>query len=354
MTHQASRRRWARRAVPLAVGALLAGVVPSLAIQNWAYAAAGCGSQPVANNDDGFIVLGESAPLHKAPYNTCGVFQTVAANTKIWTWCTIENDYGNTWIWGRIDGTQQQGWMYIEHAKQVEEVPTGNDGWCPGEAPADPDAIDGADRIVEQAPPADADDALPPADYDPATDVDATVPAVGGAEKGVEPDADYVAPEGEEDAPDAGTTTLAAAAAALKYGKPIKRSKVVARAKNWYSRNVQYSQSAYAWDVNHGKKFRTDCSGFVSMSWALTSSRTTRTLDGVSHRINWSSLKPGDMVLRSGHHVQLFEKWANKAHTRFWLYEEGNPSSDMNHYKLYVSTAKNNGYKPWRYNKIRD
>jgi hypothetical protein len=348
VTQEVSRRRWARRAVPLAVGAVLAGVVPSLALQSSAYADPGCGSQPVANNDDGYIVLGEAAPLHKAPYNACGVFQTVAANTKIWTWCTIENDYGNTWIWGRIDGTQTQGWMYIEHAKEVQEVPTGNGGWCPGEAPADPAAIDGTDRIVEQTPPADADDALPPADFDPATDVDATVPPVGGAEKGTEPAADYVAPEGVEDTPE--VTTLAASI----YGKPIKRSKVIARAKNWYSRNVQYSQTAYAWDVNHGKKFRTDCSGFVSMSWALTSSRTTRNLDGVSHRINWSSLKPGDMVLRSGHHVQLFEKWANSAHTRFWLYEEGNPTSDMNHFKLYVSTAKANGYKPWRYNKIRD
>lgn len=339
-----------RRVAPLAVGALLAGAVPSVAVQAWASAdTPGCGSQPVANNDDGYIVLGESAPLHKAPYNACGVFQTVAANTKIWTWCTIENDYGNTWIWGRIDGTQTQGWMYIEHAKEVQEVPTKDDGWCPGEGP-DADAIDGTDRIVEQAPPPDADDALPPQGYDPVADVDATLPPIGGAEKGTEPDADYVAPEGEEDAPS--VTTLAASS--VSYGKPIKRAKVIARAKNWYSRNVQYSQTSYSWDVNHGKKFRQDCSGFVSMSWALTSSRTTRTLDGVSHRINWSSLKPGDMVLRSGHHVQLFEKWANKAHTRFWLYEEGNPRSDMNHFKLSVSTAKANGFKPWRYNKIRD
>ena len=59
------------------------------------------------------------------------------------------------------------------------------------------------------------------------------------------------------------------------------------------------------------------------------------------------------MILRDGH-VQLFEKWANKSHTSFWLYEEGQPSSDMNHYKLKVSSAKQGQFKPYRYKRIRD
>jgi hypothetical protein len=89
------------------------------------------------------------------------------------------------------------------------------------------------------------------------------------------------------------------------------------------------------------------------MSWALKDSRNTRNLNGVSYRINWSSLKPGDMVLRGGH-VRLFEKWANKSKTSFWIYEEGSTASDMNQYKVKVSKSKSGGYKPWRYNKVRD
>ena len=142
-------------------------------------------------------------------------------------------------------------------------------------------------------------------------------------------------------------------AASVNYGGTITRANVLKRAKNWYTRNVPYNQGATAWDINHGKRYRTDCSGFASMSWALTSSRTTSTLSGVSKKIAWSSLKPGDIVLRKGHHVQLFEKWANSAHTRFWIYEEGSTASDMNHYRVYVSTAKSNGYLPYRYNKIK-
>jgi hypothetical protein len=127
---------------------------------------------------------------------------------------------------------------------------------------------------------------------------------------------------------------------------------VIARAKDWLKRNVPYSQSRWAWDVNKGKKYRTDCSGFVSMSWALTGSRNTRTLDDISDRTNWSQLKPGDMVLRSGH-VQLFEKWANKKKTSFWIIEEGSTKSDMNHRVIKLSDAKRQGYKPWKYKKIR-
>jgi cell wall-associated NlpC family hydrolase len=142
-------------------------------------------------------------------------------------------------------------------------------------------------------------------------------------------------------------------AAKVHYGGAITRANVIKRAKFWYSKNVPYSQSRYYWDVNHGKKYRTDCSGFVSMSWALTSSRTTRTLGAVSTKIAWKDLKPGDILLRAGHHVQLFEKWANKSHTVFWIYEEGSTRSDMNHYKVSVSKSKSSGYIPRKYKKIR-
>lgn len=313
---------------------------------------ASCGSQAVTNADDGYLILGKDANLQKAPYAACGTYATAKAGTKIWSWCAVENVYDNTWIWGRIDGTQTHGWVYLGNAKDVVEVPTANDGWCPNERPANNGEIDGADAIVEVLPVPDADDALPVEEFDPATDVDPTVPPVGGEEKGTLPADDYVAPEGDTDNPADGQAISAAAAAKMKYGAPIKRAKVIARAKNWYGRNVPYSQTAYAWDVNKGKKFRTDCSGFVSMSWGLKSSRNTRNLHEVAYRVNWSSLKPGDMLLRKGH-VQLFEKWANKSHTAFWIYEEGSTASDMNHYKVKVSKAKSGGYKPWRYNKIR-
>jgi cell wall-associated NlpC family hydrolase len=151
-------------------------------------------------------------------------------------------------------------------------------------------------------------------------------------------------------APDTSTTDVSASAAS--YGGVITRAEVISRAKNWWDRKVPYSQSAYAWDVNHGKTYRTDCSGFVSMAWKLTSSRTTSTLDAVATRISWSSLQPGDMILRNGH-VKLFEKWTSSAKTAMWIYEEGSTATDMDHETVTVATLQGGSYLPWKYHNIR-
>jgi hypothetical protein len=219
---------------------------------------------------------------------------------------------------------------------------------------ADPAEVDGPDRIDEEVVTLDPADG-PAQELDPSVDVDATVPVRSepaeftAAEQAAEAAAQAAAVEAASD-----PILATFSASGVKYGKPIKRAKVIARAKNWFDRNVQYNQHATAWDVNHGKRYRTDCSGFVSMTWALTSSRNTRNLDQVGTKLNWSSLKAGDMVLRDGHHVQLFEKWTSKAKTAFWIYEEGSTASDMNHRVVKLSTAKNGGYKPWKYKKIAD
>jgi hypothetical protein len=155
------------------------------------------------------------------------------------------------------------------------------------------------------------------------------------------------APEG----PAEQETAISQVQAAAGYGGSISRTEVISRAKNWWDRKVPYSQSAYAWDVNHGKTYRTDCSGFVSMAWKLTSSRNTSTLDEVATKISWANLKPGDMILRNGH-VKLFEKWANTAHTSVWIYEEGSTATDMDHETVTLATLKSGGYLPWKYNKI--
>ncbi|MFD4639132.1 NlpC/P60 family protein [Lentzea sp. NPDC058436] len=155
------------------------------------------------------------------------------------------------------------------------------------------------------------------------------------------------APEG----PAQQEVALSQVEAAAGYGGSISRTEVIKRAKDWWDRKVPYSQSAYAWDVNKGKKYRTDCSGFVSMTWKLTTSRNTRNLHEVATKISWANLKPGDMILRNGH-VKLFEKWANSAKTSAWIYEEGSTATDMDHETVTVSSLKSGGYAPWKYNKI--
>lgn len=48
----------------------------------------------------------------------------------------------------------------------------------------------------------------------------------------------------------------------------------------------------------------------------------------------------------------LFHKWANTAHTRMWIYEESNPSSDMNHRVVYLSSYSS--YTAYKYRYIRN
>ncbi|MCP2258260.1 Cell wall-associated hydrolase, NlpC family [Streptoalloteichus tenebrarius] len=141
-------------------------------------------------------------------------------------------------------------------------------------------------------------------------------------------------------------------AADASYGGTITRNEVMKRAKDWWDRKVPYNQNASAWDINKGKKYRTDCSGYVSMAWKLKTSRTTYTLDEVSKKIGWGDLKPGDIVLSNGH-VKLFEKWADSKKTVMWIYEQGSTKTDMDHEKVSVSWLKNNGYTPRKYDKIK-
>ncbi|HEX8632170.1 MAG TPA: hypothetical protein VF755_28760 [Catenuloplanes sp.] len=212
--------------------------------------------------------------------------------------------------------------------------------------------LDESDKVVPVTPPTDELDALPAQEVDATRDVDATLPPVHDVEKGVGPTEAQIAAFAAQEAPSE-PTTKAFVAGRLRYGAPIKRSLVISRAKNWLARNVQYNTHGSAWDVNHGKRYRTDCSGFLSMTWALSQQRSTRDLGNISTRINWSTAKPGDMVLRNGH-VQLFEKWGNKGKTKFWIIELGSEASDMNHRLVTVAAEKRSGYRPWKYNKIRD
>jgi hypothetical protein len=141
------------------------------------------------------------------------------------------------------------------------------------------------------------------------------------------------------------------------YGGPISRGTVLTRARQWLRSNVAYNKEASAYDINKGKRFRTDCSGFISMAWGLTSSRNTETLKGVSKVVAWGKLKPGDMVLKGTgvwerQHVKLFEKWADARHTKMWIIEEGATATDMNHKTVTVRWLKSNGYQPRRYHNI--
>jgi hypothetical protein len=66
-----------------------------------------------------------------------------------------------------------------------------------------------------------------------------------------------------------------------------------------------------------------DCSGLVSRAWALSRKLSTEDLVKKEHAvlIDWADLKPGDVVVKKGKHVRLFESWSGSASTTIEVIE---------------------------------
>src|SRR4051794_36811030 len=76
------------------------------------------------------------------------------------------------------------------------------------------------------------------------------------------------------------------ASATSKVGGSIKRSEVISRAKYWYDRRSRFRYNMNgSYPDPQGRRYRTDCSGYVSMALHLSSSLSTVTLPGVGNRI---------------------------------------------------------------------
>lgn len=152
---------------------------------------------------------------------------------------------------------------------------------------------------------------------------------------------------------------VAEALAASKVGGPISRSEVRSRAMYWINKHVPYSMSKYYRDPQ-GRRYRTDCSGFVAMALHLPESPNTVTLPKYVKRINWSSLKKGDVVGTLGAgtagangHVVIFDGWANKAHTVFHTLEQRGGVGATKHKRSINFKVGSHAAKPYRYKKIK-
>jgi hypothetical protein len=158
----------------------------------------------------------------------------------------------------------------------------------------------------------------------------------------------------------------AAGNARSAYGGPINRTQVMVRALDWLRRDLAYSQDnrEARWDLHRGRRYRPDCSGFVSMAWAIDPRRpglgralVTWELPGVSTRIPWRRLRRGDILLhlqpanRAEEHVQLFAGWVDPARTRAWVLEQSGRAHGMRR-KAVVLAAARRGYLPYRYRRI--
>ncbi|GLW09453.1 hypothetical protein Misp01_45820 [Microtetraspora sp. NBRC 13810] len=146
----------------------------------------------------------------------------------------------------------------------------------------------------------------------------------------------------------------------------ILRSETLTRAQFWVNKNVVYSQSRWTGDAN-GRTYRTDCSGFVSLAWHLSTSLNTTGFANYGNKTVLGSihdLKPGDAILKSGH-IELFAMWKDpNDHTDgAYVYSLNGPTDNdwakgpvrNSHGQVGFNTwADMNTYTPIRYKKIKD
>ena len=158
---------------------------------------------------------------------------------------------------------------------------------------------------------------------------------------------------GDEDDAEARTFAIAASKACsrpkIMAAVSGARRDAITRGFTWLDANVPYSQS------RSFKGYRTDCSGFVSMSWKLDRSYTTADFIGSSRKWKrlggYGDLMPGDAIVRrsgGAGHVVLFLGWSDASQSSACVLEQASTASDMQFRARSASSLRSSGFKPIR------
>lgn len=150
----------------------------------------------------------------------------------------------------------------------------------------------------------------------------------------------------------------------------ISRSEVIHRAATmWPAGTVPYSQDT----IHPGTGYRQDCSGFVSMCWAISPNASpggwgglntvTLVTGGYMSEINPADLKPGDAVGICGPntggddgHIVIFERWYNDdpADDRYWCFEQMGGTKGPTHRVITYPYPSSGPWKSYRFRDITD
>jgi cell wall-associated NlpC family hydrolase len=128
------------------------------------------------------------------------------------------------------------------------------------------------------------------------------------------------------------------------------RTEALARSQSWLDARVPYSQQAC--HQNEYGSYRTDCSGYVSLAWGLTHSRTTATLRDVARQVPRADLLPGDALL-ADYHAALFVRWADDAKSEPVVREQTGPDGAPPVERKWTAQTAN-AYTPFRYYKVTE
>lgn len=139
-------------------------------------------------------------------------------------------------------------------------------------------------------------------------------------------------------------------------GGTVSADEIISRGRTWTDQRLPYSMYSTHPDAQ-GRAYRSDCSGFVSMAWHLSSSLSTVTLPGVATQISKASLRRGDAIGNLGAgtagaagHVLLFDGWTSSSQTYYYGLEEAGSRGAIRRQIQYPYGADSR-YKPYRYSR---
>ncbi|MFO0662482.1 MAG: hypothetical protein U0174_00945 [Polyangiaceae bacterium] len=116
------------------------------------------------------------------------------------------------------------------------------------------------------------------------------------------------------------------------------RKQILERAYKWLDASVAYDQTKSYKVPGDAKAYRTDCSGFVSMAWSLSSSLNTAAFSQASggRRLSsFAALQPGDALLHPKTsrepyaHIMLFAGWEDDDHEQLCAIQMMDTENDM-------------------------
>ena len=159
--------------------------------------------------------------------------------------------------------------------------------------------------------------------------------------------------------------TLVMALGASPAYAAMSRSLVMSRAQHWVDLVIPYSQTTYrdldGKSVSYSSGYRTDCSGFVSMSWnTFKPGYSTRTLQQTATPITKEALQVGDALVSYNYHAVIFGGWVPGTNrTKFYEYQMGSEVSPGDGTGMRIETypgysPKDSPYIPYRLNGITE
>jgi hypothetical protein len=145
----------------------------------------------------------------------------------------------------------------------------------------------------------------------------------------------------------------------------VSGSEVLRRAGFWVTQQVHYLSGDGQWPESAtdpgGRRYRTDCSGYVCMAWHSEAQPSTSEFDALGEQVARDDLQPGDALLwkgeggygQDGGHVLLFGRWTD-ASTRnsYFGYELAGGRYARRVTVPYPYLASDFRYVPWRYRNI--